>query len=334
MSLDSESANQTLAVRLAQGSLPVQEALRYSMILAQALRSLHETGCAHGAVSPSSIVLTRTGLELLPATSAPGEITPYTAPELIEGRPADSRSDIFSFGAILYELLVGRPAFSGESPEMLAAALARSSFPPSGSSVVDRLVATCIAKDPAGRVQRIQKLILELKLLAVAVRHAAGPAPGREEIPRAELEQLEARITVRLDRIEQSLGSFAERFTALDRGFQDAGPRWEAIEHRVSVMEHFEPRVVSLERAVKTTAGLIRRLEQAVESLTQESARGRDESARASKKLEEALKAQSVAIESARTAIAQTDDLVERVVEALESLQTSAVGPDQLPAIN
>ena len=105
---------QTLAQRMTQGRIPVPEALRYGMILAESLRKVHDAGQVHGAVSPASLAITRSGLELLPALGSAGAITPYTAPEVVQGRPADSRSDIFSFGAILYEMLTGRPAFSGE----------------------------------------------------------------------------------------------------------------------------------------------------------------------------------------------------------------------------
>src|SRR5690349_5764682 len=106
--------SQTLGQRMAQSRIPVPEALRYAMILAEALRKVHDSGQVHGAVSPGAIAVTRNGLELLPALGSVGTVTPYTAPEVVEGRAADSRSDIFSFGTILYEMLTGRAAFSGE----------------------------------------------------------------------------------------------------------------------------------------------------------------------------------------------------------------------------
>ena len=119
--------SQTLAQRMAKGRIPVPEALRYSMLLAEALRKIHESGQAHGAVSPSCIALNRAGLDLLPALGSMGFVTPYTAPEVVQGKPADSRSDIFSFGAILYEMLTGRAPFQADSPAALAAAIDRKS---------------------------------------------------------------------------------------------------------------------------------------------------------------------------------------------------------------
>src|SRR5450756_5961 len=80
---------QTLAGRLSEGRLPVAEALRYAIQLADCLRKLHDTGTVHGAVTPSNLVLAAGGVELLPASERSGEaITPYTAPEAVQGRPA------------------------------------------------------------------------------------------------------------------------------------------------------------------------------------------------------------------------------------------------------
>jgi serine/threonine protein kinase len=137
---------QTLAQCLSQGRIPVAEALRYSMMLAEALRKIHESGRAHGAVSPATIGLTATGLELLPAPSIDDAVA-YKAPEVLDGLPADSRSDVFSFGCVVFEMLSGKRAFEGTD---------RSAMAPSGSPAVDRLVGSCVVKDPAARIQRVQ----------------------------------------------------------------------------------------------------------------------------------------------------------------------------------
>src|ERR1035438_9430815 len=119
---------QTLAQRLSQGRIPVAEALRSSMLLADALRKLHEGGGTHGAVSPATVHLTATGLELMPAPPM-DEATAYQSPEVLHGGPADARSDIFSFGAVVYEMLSGKRAFEGRE---------RGAMAPSGSPAVDR----------------------------------------------------------------------------------------------------------------------------------------------------------------------------------------------------
>src|ERR1019366_1409868 len=120
---------QTLAQRLAQGRIPAPEAQRYAMLLAEALRKIHEAGEVHGGVSPASIMLTGSSLELGPAPRTKGGITPYTAPELLEGQPPDSRSDVFAFGAVVYEMFSGRQAFEGDSEAALSAAIETSAPP-------------------------------------------------------------------------------------------------------------------------------------------------------------------------------------------------------------
>ena len=178
------------------------------MSLAEALRKLHDAGKAHGAVAPSSIVLSGTAVELIPSLGPLAAVTPYTAPEVLQGETADSRSDIFSFGAIVFEMLTGRRAFDGENQAELKLALCNAAPPPSGSPSVDRLVTACVAKAPSARWQRMQKIILELKLLTVAARRADTPPPARgaaESALRAEIQQVEARLSVHLANYEKNI---------------------------------------------------------------------------------------------------------------------------------
>jgi hypothetical protein len=142
------------------------------------------------------------------ASAETPRVTPYTAPEVAaQNRPGDARSDIFSFGAIVYEMLTGRRAFVGEPEAVLVASLCNSTAAATGSPAVDRLVGGCLAKDPAARWQRMQKIILELKLLtAAAKRSATTPAarPAAEAVLRAEMQQMESRLAARLAAQEQS----------------------------------------------------------------------------------------------------------------------------------
>src|ERR1017187_2029302 len=198
----------TLALRMTEGKIPVSEALHYAMSLAEALRKLHDAGKAHGAVAPSSIVLSGTAVELIPSLGPLAAVTPYTAPEVLQGETADSRSDVFSFGTIVFEMLTGRRAFDGENQTELKLALCNAAPPPSGSPAVDRLVTACVAKAPSARWQRMQKIILELKLLTGAARRADTPPPARgaaESALRAEIQQLEARLSVRLANYEKNI---------------------------------------------------------------------------------------------------------------------------------
>ena len=203
----------TLALRLTEGRIPVSEALRYSMSLAEALRKLHDAGKAHGAVTPSSIVLTGTGLDLIPSLGPLATVTPYTAPEVLQGQPADARSDIFSFGALVFEMLTGRRAFDGEGQTELTLALCNSAPPPSGSPAVDRLVTSCVAKNPAARWQRMQKIMMELKLLTVAARRADSTPAARgvsDSAMRSEMQQLEGRLSARLAAYEKNIAAMQQ----------------------------------------------------------------------------------------------------------------------------
>jgi hypothetical protein len=370
---------QTLAQRLTQGRIPVAEALRYSMMLADALRKLHDGGRAHGAVSPSTLNLTAAGLDLLPAPAFDAA-TPYKAPEVLDGHPADARSDIFSFGAVVYEMLTGKRAFEGTD---------RGAMAPSGSPAVDRLVGGCLAKDPSARIQRLQKIMLELKLLSVSASRAAAPAvarrdPGADAQLRAEIQHVEARIAARLQANEKALaemqrlaGEVLNHDSSGDSGIRTdmlqlearVAGRLKANEKVVSEMQlavaevlhagsapapdpglrndlqqmeaRFTARLAEMDQRLTEALGRIERLEQtepaaaavadtanveqAVEGIRRQVTELHDLVAEDFLSFEKSLQAQATAIDSARTAMAQTDDLVERVVEALESLQSTVL---------
>ena len=138
-------AGETLAARLSRGGLPLQQALQHAVGIADALDKAHRAGVVHRDVKPSNIVLTDAGAKLLdfglaklvPAVpgrsavetaTAPSDLTrqgtilgtlQYMAPEQIEGLEADARTDIFAFGAVLYEMVTGTKAFSGKSQTSL-----------------------------------------------------------------------------------------------------------------------------------------------------------------------------------------------------------------------
>ena len=195
---------QTLADRLERGPLPLEQSLTIGEQIADALERAHRKGIVHRDLKPGNIVLTKSGAKLLdfglakpvvhhmavtveatrsqPIT-AEGAIIgtyQYMAPEQIEGREADARTDIFALGAVLYEMATGKRAFEGKSQISVASAILEKD-PPAISSVqpvsppeLDRVVATCLAKDPERRWQSAQDVRLELGF----VRTAAG-APRR-----------------------------------------------------------------------------------------------------------------------------------------------------------
>jgi hypothetical protein len=337
----------TLAQRLAQGKIPAAEAARYTTILAEALRKIHDAGQAHGGVSPGSIVLAGSELELGPAAHAEGTITPYTAPELLEGHAPDPRSDWFAFGAVVYEMFSGRRAFEGNGPSALSAAISTSMPPSCGSPAVDRLVGHCLAKDPAARWQRLRKIQMELKLLTVLGHRAGAPASLRHEPAdtaglRAEMLQLEGRVAARLQACEKAVAEMQRATTEL-RGQLAGVNAWltSAREQQVSIPEGFleaaEARLAErLGRDPEAGSGRIARLEEGLDATSKRVATLHESVAEDFVAFEQGLKSQAAAIESARTAMAQTDDLVERVVEALESLQSAVLEPreDHAAAMN
>lgn len=201
------STSKTLANRLAEGRIPITEALRYAMILAEMLRKLHDEGRAYRAVAPGNVMLTASGLELQEPPIESG-LGAYAAPEVLAGQPADARSDIFSFGAVVYEMLTGRAAYLDSE---------RSAPMPTGSPTVDRLVASCLAADPSARCQRMQKVMLDLKLLSAAAARTGTPAPRRDsgnaEAIRAEIGLIDARINARLQAQEKKSAELLQMLT-------------------------------------------------------------------------------------------------------------------------
>jgi hypothetical protein len=365
--LDFPTTTKTLRQRLNEGRIPVQDGLRYAALLAEAVRKIHDDGRVHGSVTPDSIALTATGLDLLPSVPGATRVTPYTAPEVAERKSADARSDIFSFGAVVFETLTGRKAFDGETELAMVASLCGSPAPPSGSPAVDRLLVGCLAKDPAARWQRVQKVQLELKLLTAAARRANAPAAmsrsgASEAALRAELAQFEARVNAKLQAHEEAVADIqhaaSEAVNAL-RGqlsllgaqlaaaqeqagrSSDPGPAIEAAADRIAArvqrsIDSLSERVAQLEQNAGAPARDFRRYENSLETLREQIAELHTHFAADMHEFELNLKAQSNAIDSARTAVAQTDDLVERVVEALESLHSTVLdqSEDRVMALN
>ncbi len=324
----------TLANRLSEGRLPVADALRFAMLLGESLRRLHDSGKVHGAVNPTNLAITAEGLELLPAPEwTLGACTPYTAPEVAHGREADVHSDIFSFGAILFEMLTGRRAFQGETRVALVASITHGPTPASGSPAVDRLVGGCLKKNPEERTPRMQKVLMELKLVTVAARRsdpAAAPAPRRDAVDagsvRTELQQMEGRIATRFEAHEKALvelqrttdeavGTLKRQLAAMTVEFAAAKARVSASAGGDTLDTASNERVLTVERRM--------------EEMRQVFAQFQRDIAADLVDIETNLSVHGAAIESSRTAMSQTDDLVERVVEALESLQSAVLEPGE-----
>jgi eukaryotic-like serine/threonine-protein kinase len=196
---------ETLAHRLQKGALPIESALTIATDIAVALSAAHRQGIIHRDLKPGNVMLTKSGAKLLdfglakltrpdphgpladfvsaPTRSAPltgqGVIVgtlQYMAPEQIEGKPADARSDLWALGTILYEMLTGRRAFEGTSAASLIGNIMNAEPPavatlqPVAPPALDRLVRKCLAKDPDVRWESAADLADEFRWQAEALR--------------------------------------------------------------------------------------------------------------------------------------------------------------------
>jgi len=110
----SQVSGVSLSERLVRGRLALADSVSTAIQIAVALHQIHSGGASHGAVTPERVVLTETGIEFLPAPNLNAlSVTPYTSPERLDGLPPSDRSDIFAFGAVLFEMLTGQPPFRG-----------------------------------------------------------------------------------------------------------------------------------------------------------------------------------------------------------------------------
>ena len=200
---------ESLADRLTRGPVPLPELLKVATEIADALDRAHRQGLVHRDLKPGNIMLTKGGAKLLdfglaratglspnagdlssPTLSRPittqGTIVgtfQYMAPEQLEGKDADARSDIFSFGAVLYEMATGRRAFEGKSQASLIASILKETPRPISTidalspPALDRAVMRCLEKEPDDRWQTARDLLLELKWVAEAGSRAGVAAP-------------------------------------------------------------------------------------------------------------------------------------------------------------
>ena len=200
---------QTLSERLLKGPLAPDQVLKTAIEIASALDAAHRAGIVHRDLKPGNVMLTKSGAKLLDfglakaaaspvqpsdLTSRPTELPrnltakgtilgtlQYMAPEQLEGKEADARTDIFAFGAVLYEMATGRTAFAGATQASLITAIMSSEPAPISTiqsmtpPALDRAVRTCLAKDPDERWQSAHDVAAELRWIS-----EGGGAPGVE----------------------------------------------------------------------------------------------------------------------------------------------------------
>jgi Tol biopolymer transport system component/predicted Ser/Thr protein kinase len=207
---------ETLSDRLVRGPLAFDQVLRYGLEIAGALDKAHRQGIVHRDLKPGNVMLTKSGVKLLdfglakavaPATARSGvsltslptqqaraELTAegtilgtlqYMAPEQLEGREADARTDIFAFGTVLYEMATGRKAFSGKSQASLISSIMGADPVPIGTvspmtpPAFDRVVRTCLAKEADDRWQTARDVALQLQGIQQDRSAAIAPVAAR-----------------------------------------------------------------------------------------------------------------------------------------------------------
>jgi eukaryotic-like serine/threonine-protein kinase len=198
---------ESLAERIARGPLPLPDVLRYGIQIGEALDRAHRSGIVHRDLKPGNIMITKSGAKLLDfglarisggtrsAPDTPTEHMPltaegtiigtfqYMAPEQLAGDEADTRTDIFAFGAVLYEMLTGRRAFQGKTKTSLIGAIVGgapqrvSEIQPTTPPALEHVIARCLAKEPDDRWQNAHDIAEELRWISEAGSQAGVAVP-------------------------------------------------------------------------------------------------------------------------------------------------------------
>ncbi len=235
---------ETLRSRLSGGALPARKANEYALQVAHGLAAAHEKGIVHRDLKPENLFVTKDGrikildfglaklMEAAPGATPTESATPtagtepgvvlgtlaYMSPEQVKGLPADARSDIFSLGAVLYEMFTGKRAFQrGSAAETMSAILKEEPPELSAASAgvspeLDRIVRHCLEKNPEERFHSAHDLAFDLQAVSGGSSPASASRRAASEAPRSRLRFLGAAIA--LLAVGTALGFFAGRSSA------------------------------------------------------------------------------------------------------------------------
>jgi Tol biopolymer transport system component len=209
---------ETLAERLGRGPLPLEQVPRYGAEIAEGLHAAHLRGVIHRDLKPGNVMLTKAGAKLMDFGLAKAMIQPnpvseltatltsshpspltqqgtivgtfqYMAPEQLEGKEADARSDIFSLGAVLYEMISGKRAFEGKTLVSVAASILEKepepirTLEPLTPPALERALKKCLSKDPDARWQSAADLASELRWIGEGIASGTHAAPQLTRTP-------------------------------------------------------------------------------------------------------------------------------------------------------
>src|SRR5271169_217555 len=239
---------ETLADRLRKGPLPLEQVLKSGIEICEGLEKAHKSGVVHRDLKPGNIMLTKSGAKLmdfglakpvLPASPPSSGMTAtmatpagshpltaqgmvvgtfqYMSPEQVEGKEADARSDIFAFGAVLYEMATGKRAFEGKTQLSLMSAILEKEPEPMATAnpltppLLDHVLRRCLAKNPEERWQSAQDLKLELEWVRQSGSQASMPVIAAGKSKSSRVMVLTAVLALALVTMLVALGFFLFR---------------------------------------------------------------------------------------------------------------------------